>query len=358
MQKKRIFFIAPYPYNSAPSQRFRFEQYFSFLEKEGFDVRLFPFLDQRTWKTLYSKGKVGSKILGVVKSFFQRFSLLLNLHKADFIFIHREASHLGPPIFEWLISKVFRKKYIYDFDDAIWLPNYSETNARFHRLKAYWKVKYCMKWAYQISAGNQFLADYARQYNPNVIIIPTTIDTENYHSGNADYTPEKLVIGWTGTHTTMRYLDELIPVFEYLNTKYSYTIQIISNEKPAFHFPNLEFIPWKKETEINDLLNFSIGIMPLVEDQWSSGKCGFKGLQYMSLGIPTVMSPVGVNTDIVQHNSNGLIASSKEEWQSALELLLSDEEQRKRLGKSGKQTIESRYSVNAQREVYLALFSE
>ena len=175
---------------------------------------------------MYAEGKVSSKMIGVLKSFINRFFLLFSLHKADFVFIHREASHIGPPVFEWLIAKVFRKKYIYDFDDAIWLPNYSETNARFHRLKAYWKVNYCMKWAYQISAGKQFLASYARQFNPNVLIIPTTIDTENYHTGNTNYLPEKLVIGWTGTHTTMRYLDELIPIFEYLNTKYEYTIQI------------------------------------------------------------------------------------------------------------------------------------
>ena len=357
MNKKRIFFIAPYPHNSAPSQRFRFEQYFSYLEKEGYDVRLFPFLDQKTWKTLYNQGKVSSKMIGVLKSFINRLFLLFSLHKADFVFIHREASHIGPPVFEWLIAKVLRKKYIYDFDDAIWLPNYSETNARFHRLKAYWKVNYCMKWAHQISAGNQFLADYACQFNPNVFIIPTTIDTENYHTGNTNYHPEKLVIGWTGTHTTMRYLDELIPIFEYLNSKYDYTIQIISNEKPHFNFPNLEFIPWKKETEISDLLNFSIGIMPLVEDQWSLGKCGFKGLQYMSLGIPTVMSPVGVNTDIVEHRKNGLIASTAPEWKNGLELLLSDAELRMKLGKNGKQTIESRYSVHSQRLAYLSLFS-
>ena len=357
MKKKRIFFIAPYPHNSAPSQRFRFEQYFSFLEQEGYELKLYPFLDQTTWKTLYSEGKVISKIMGVLKSFITRFYLLFSLRNADFVFIHREASHIGPPVFEWLIAKVLRKKYIYDFDDAIWLPNYSETNARFHRLKAYWKVNYCMKWAHQISAGNQFLADYARQFNPNVIIIPTTIDTVNYHSGNTNYHSEKLIIGWTGTHTTMRYLDELIPVFEYLNTKYDYTIQIISNEKPDFNFPNLEFIPWKKETEIKDLLNFSIGIMPLVEDQWSSGKCGFKGLQYMSLGIPTVMSPVGVNTDIVQHHENGLIARSTDEWKMALETLLSDVDLRKKLGENGKQMIELRYSVNSQRFNYLSLFS-
>jgi glycosyltransferase involved in cell wall biosynthesis len=356
MTKKTIYFLAPYPFNSAPSQRFRFEQYFEFLKNQGFEVKLFPFLDDKTWKTLYSEGKVIQKIWGVFRSFLKRFILLFSLHKADYVFIHREASHLGPPIFEWIIAKVLRKKYIYDFDDAIWIPNYSESNARFHRLKAYWKVNYCMKWAYQVSAGNQFLADYAKQFNSNILVIPTTIDTENYHTGTTEYYPEKIIVGWTGTHTTMRYLDALVHVFEELNAKYEYTIRVISNEKPSFDLPNLEFVKWQKETEIEDLRQFSIGIMPLVKDQWSEGKCGFKGLQYMSLGIPTIMSPVGVNTEIIDHGKNGIIASTNEEWKLTLEMLIVNAEMRKEFGRNGKQTILDRYSVLSQKNQYLALF--
>jgi glycosyltransferase involved in cell wall biosynthesis len=357
MTKKTIYFLAPYPFNSAPSQRFRFEQYFEFLKNQGFEVKLFPFLDDKTWKTLYSEGKEAQKIWGVFRSFLKRFILLFSLHKADYVFIHREASHLGPPIFEWIIAKVLRKKYIYDFDDAIWIPNYSESNARFHRLKAYWKVKYCMKWAGKVSAGNIFLADYANQFNQNVYIIPTTIDTQNYHVGNSEYYPERIIIGWTGTHTTMRYLDELVPVFEELNKQFNYTIRIISNEKPSFNLPNLEFLKWKKETEIEDLRQFSIGIMPLVKDQWSEGKCGFKGLQYMSLGIPTIMSPVGVNTEIINHGENGIIASSSVDWKNAIEMLIINADLRKKLGLSGKNTIQERYSVHSQSKAYNQLFS-
>jgi glycosyltransferase involved in cell wall biosynthesis len=120
--------------------------------------------------------------------------------------------------------------------------------------------------------------------------------------------------------------------------------------------PNLEFVKWKKETEIEDLKSFSIGIMPLVKDQWSEGKCGFKGLQYMSLGIPTIMSPVGVNTDIIDHGTNGIIASTDEEWKQALEMLILNAELRKQLGKNGKQTIFDRYSVLSQEKPYLDLF--
>jgi glycosyltransferase involved in cell wall biosynthesis len=131
---------------------------------------------------------------------------------------------------------------------------------------------------------------------------------------------------------------------------------VISNEKPSFHLPNLEFVKWKKETEINDLKSFSIGIMPLVKDQWSEGKCGFKGLQYMSLGIPTIMSPVGVNTEIIEHGKNGIIASNDEDWSQALEMLIVNAEFRKQIGRNGKLTISERYSVISQKKQYLDFF--
>jgi glycosyltransferase involved in cell wall biosynthesis len=356
MKKKKILFIAPYPFDQAPSQRFRFEQYFSFLKQNNFEIQFSPFLDNKTWKTLYSEGKVLRKTVGVVRSFLKRFSLLFTLYKYDFVFIHREASHIGPPVFEFMIAKVFRKKYNYDFDDAIWLPNYSESNARFHRLKAYWKVRYCIKWAGSITAGNDYLANYAKKFNTHVHVIPTTIDTENHHNLQTDYHQEKLVIGWTGTHTTMRYLDFIVPVIKELEQKYDFEFLVISNEAPTYHLKSLRFLKWKRETEIADLAKISIGVMPLEMDIWSEGKCGFKGLQYMSLGIPALMSPVGVNVQIVSHAENGYLPIKLEDWKSQLEMLLNDIDLRKKIGESGKKTINERYSVLSNQSNYLRLF--
>lgn len=353
---KTIYIIAPYPRGQAPSQRFRFEQYLGFLESEGFEIQFHPFINEKTWKTIYAEGKVFKKILGMLGSFLRRWGLIFKLRKADYVFIHREAAQMGPPIFEWIIAKVLRKKYIYDFDDAIWLPNYSESNARFHRLKAYWKAKYCMKWAHKITAGNDYLAEFAIKYNPNVQVIPTTIDTENYHNQTIVYDNEKLVIGWTGSHTTMRYLNELLPILQKLEKKYDFTFTVISNETPTFQLKSLQFVKWTKENEIDELLKFSIGVMPLQPDQWSNGKCGFKALQYMSLGIPSVISPVGVNTAIIRDGENGFSPSGSEEWIDALDKLIVDKALRNSLGKKGQETVELKYSVNAQKQHYLNLF--
>ncbi len=355
---KTIFFIVPYPIDEAPSQRFRFEQYLTILNEQGYEIEIHPFLDLNTWKSLYETGKVFKKIKGIINAFYKRLKLLFKLKRADYIFIHREASHIGPPIFEWIIAKVLRRRYIYDFDDAIWLPNYSEQNAKFHRLKAYWKIEYCMKWAYKISAGNQYLASYASQFNKNIKIIPTTIDTFNYHTINSDHNTELVTIGWTGTHTTMRYLIPLVPVLQNLEQELRFRFVVISNEAPTFELNCLEYIKWSKQTEIADLSQFHIGVMPLEHDIWSEGKCGFKGLQYMSLGIASVMSPVGVNTSIVHHGKNGFLATTPDEWYEVLKNLIIDRQLREKIGFEGKATVETTYSVRSIQSQYLELFNE
>jgi len=207
---KRILFLAPYPHAEAPSQRFRFEQYFDFLKEQGYEIEMHSFLNERTWSTIYNHGSFFAKAIGILGSFWRRKLLLFKIRKFDYIFIHREASMIGPPIFEWVIAKVFKRKYIYDYDDAIWLPNFSQQNAKFQKLKAYGKVKKIIKWADVVTTGNSFLQEYAKQYNDNVVVIPTTIDLKNSHNQSSKQSNSLVNIGWTGSHTTMSYLDALI----------------------------------------------------------------------------------------------------------------------------------------------------
>ena len=158
-------------------------------------------------------------------------------------------------------------------------------------------------------------------------------------------------------HLHLHYLNELIPVLIELEETFDFTFLVISNEEPMFELRSLAFIKWEKETEIQDLAKMNIGVMPLQKDIWSEGKCGFKGLQYMALEIPTIMSPVGVNTTIVQDGINGLLATSLKEWKEKLTLLLKDKELRKNLGKAGRKTVVERYSVKANQQNYLNLLN-
>ena len=354
---KKIVIIAPYPKDQAPSQRFRFEQYMEYITAQGFEIEFHSFLSMNTWEKLYKNRAFFTKAFGIIGSFLKRFILMFRLRKVDHIFIHREASMIGPPIFEWIIAKVLRKKFIYDFDDAIWLPNYSESNARFHRLKSYGKIKRIMKWAHIITAGNEYLKNYALQFNDNVQVIPTTIDLKNHHTVATKQEKEIVNIGWTGTHTTMNYLEEIIPVLKKLEEKYAFTFTVISNEKPSFELRSLNFVKWNKSTEINDLAQFNIGVMPLLPNKWSEGKCGFKGLQYMALEIPALMSPIGVNKEIIEDGVNGFLCATAEEWQEKLTILLTDKKLRTSIGKKGKETVSQQYSVEANQINYLNLFT-
>jgi glycosyltransferase involved in cell wall biosynthesis len=352
----RILFLVPYPLHEAPSQRFRFEQYFDILIQNHHCLSVQSFLDEHTWKILYQPGRYFKKAIGILKGFARRCFVLFRLHHFDFVFIHREASPIGPPVFEWLIAKVFRKKIIFDFDDAIWLPNTSGENKMVACLKWHSKTSSICSWAYRCSCGNDFLAQYAGQFNDRVVVNPTTIDMKNYHCGKKNQRETPVKIGWTGTHTTLKYLSEIVPVIRKLLTQFSFSFVIISNKKPEIHLPNIEFVEWKKDSEVEDLLRFHIGLMPLTDDNWSKGKCGFKALQYMSLGIPALVSPVGVNTKIVDDGINGFVCSTPDEWEKALIVLLTNETLRAEMGENAQQKIASHFSVTSNTQNFLNLF--
>jgi len=354
-----ILFLIPYPPGRAPSQRFRFEQYLDILTAAGHQYRLAPFISVATWDILYKPGRMAAKTLNIVAGFGRRLGQLFQMRSYDYVFIHREAAPIGPPVFEWVISKVLGKKVIYDFDDAIWLANTSEANKIVAGVKWHHKVSDICRWAYKNSCGNNYLADYARQFSPTAIVNPTTIDTVNLHNQVRDQAaPGRLVIGWTGTHSTLKYLDQVVPVLAKLEDEgMDFEFRVISNQPPALPLRSLVFLPWRKDTEIADLLGFHVGLMPLEDDLWAKGKCAFKALQYMALGIPALVSPVGMNTEVVRHGLNGFVCATPTEWEISLRQLLADARLRQHLGQAARATIEQCYSVHANTPNFLQLFS-
>jgi glycosyltransferase involved in cell wall biosynthesis len=355
---KRVLFLVPYPLHRAPSQRFRVELFLPLLEKAGIKYYIQTFLDEKAWDVLYKKGSALQKGWGVLKGYARRLkAVLFEVPRYDYIFIHREAAPLGPPIFEWIIARIWRKKIIYDFDDAIWIPNTSKENKLVGWFKAFWKVKHICSLAYKVVGGNPYLCDYAHPYNKNVVLIPTCVDVERGHNRVKDQHADKVIIGWTGSHSTMPFLEPLVPILKELVQERGVEILIISNKAPQFNFPGLRYLPWKETSEIEDLLQLHIGIMPLEADPWCEGKCGFKLIQYLSLGIPAVASPVGVNRTIIEEGINGYLCTNIEGWKEALEALIGDTQKRKAMGSAGRLKIVEHYSVQAHAGLYLDLFN-
>ena len=283
--------------------------------------------------------------------------LAAKLKKYDFIFLQREVTPIGPPIFEWIYAKILKKKIIYDYDDAIWLPSNSKQNNVAAAFKYTDKVANICKWSYKVSCGNQYLSDYARQYNPNVVYNPTCVDTHHRHNIPTNHDVERITIGWTGSFSTVVYLDIVQPALRMLQVKYDFDIKIICNQEPILDLQNIKYVEWSEENEIAELASCQIGLMPLSHDEWSEGKCGFKLIQYLALEIPAVASPVGVNKTIIEEGVNGYFATSDEDWFNAIEKLLIDPSLRKRFGSAGRNKIIDQYSLSSNEQNFLDLFS-
>jgi len=357
-----VHFVVPYPINTAPGQRFRFEQYLKFLDAEGFTIRFSSFVDLSSYKILYQGENPVRKLSTIVVGFFKRFLLLPVLLKADYVFLFREAAPVGPPIFEWIIAKILSKKIIYDFDDAIWLTDKTSESMFEKALRWRTKVRLICKWSYKISCGNEYLCNFAHQYNKNVILIPTTIDTEKVHNPalyNAVHRftdDEKIIIGWTGSHSTLKYLGAIESVLQNLEMKYQQLeFWVIADKSPQLELKCLRFKPWSLKSEIADLAEFDIGIMPLPDDEWANGKCGFKVLQYMALQIPAIASPVGVNRQIIQSGINGYLCDSLKSWEGHLMELIENKALRNSIGIEARNTVIERYSVLATKNNFIGL---
>jgi len=360
-----ILFIADHRLNRSPSQRYRFEQYLEYFKIQGFEWELSEIITEKDDTVFYKQGNYAKKVGIILKSFLIRFKDLQRAKHFDAVFIQREALLIGSSFFEKHLSK--RSNVIFDFDDSIWLLDTSPENKKFEFLKNPDKTKNNIKNAHAVIAGNAYLANYAKQYNKNTVIIPTTIDT-NFHKPKPELrnkvfdfgqTDKKIVIGWSGSISTIKHFEMAIPILKILQKKYPNRIAIHVIGQESYFNPEIDVISksWSAQTEVDDINQFDIGIMTIPNDEWAKGKCGLKGLSYMACGVATVMSPVGVNNDIIQHGVNGYLASNEQEWIDCLSLLIESSELRQRIGNKGRETVIQHYSVEANKEKYLTVLN-
>lgn len=357
MQRLRVLVLLPYPVGHAPSQRFRIEHFLGDLRSLA-EVDVDSFLDEDGWAILYKPGRYFAKAGAIARGFVVRYRRLFTLRRYDAVWVHRETAPIGWPVYGWLLTQVFRRKVFFEFDDAIWMPNVSDSNRVFSVIKPYRNARFMMQSAHCNVAGNEWLADFARQLNPNSVCIPTVVDTDKVHNRVQNQATDDPVIGWTGSHSTLGYLESLIPLLEEVYRIQRFKLRVISDRKPAFSFPELDYVPWSASSEGDDLLGMHIGLMPLPDADWARGKCGLKLIQYMAMGIVPVASAVGVNPEIVAHTVNGYLCSSAAEWKDALLRLLTEHEHRQALARNCRGAVIDRYSVNSQRHKFLHLFTE
>jgi glycosyltransferase involved in cell wall biosynthesis len=352
-----ILIIADHRLNRSPSQRYRFEQYLDFFKANGFDWELSEIITEKDDAIFYHPGNYVKKAMIMLRSLSIRFKDLRRAKKFDIVFIQREALLLGSSYFEKQFCK--RSKVVFDFDDSIWLLDTSPGNKKFEFLKNPDKTKINIQHAHKVIAGNSFLANYALQFNANTVVIPTTIDTDFHKPVLDSARTDKVVIGWSGSISTIKHFEMAVPVLKELQVKYPGKLEIHVIGQGNYSHPDLTIVSknWSSETEVENLNHFDIGIMPLPNDEWVKGKCGLKGLSYMACGVATVMSNVGVNPEIIEQGRNGFLAASHEDWINYLSQLIESKGLREQLGAAGRKTVVEKYSVAANKEPYLEVLN-
>lgn len=343
----RVLALMPAIYDTSPSQRYRLEQWEPLLRERGVEITYAPFEDEGLHAIVHKPGTIGKKVQLVTRNFARRLSTISKARNYDLVYIMREAALVGPPVFERLVYQQ-RIPFVFDFDDAIFVSYRSPSNGYLSYLKFASKTKTICRLASHVMVGNPYLAAYARQVNDNVTVIPTTIDTKKYQVRKPKTDDGPLVIGWTGSFSTVQHLDTLRGALKKLAETENFCLRVIGTPTYELSPIDVEAMQWRAATELEDLCKIDIGVMPLPDDNWSKGKCGLKALQFMALGIPTICSPVGVNTDIIQDNENGFLAGTEAEWVDKLSRLLRSAELRRRLGEAGRATVEQRYSALTQ----------
>jgi glycosyltransferase involved in cell wall biosynthesis len=355
-RRVKVLAISPIPEEGAGC-RFRISQYVPYLHDAGFDVTVRSFYTPAFFRLVYQRGRYLRKAASFIGLAVRQAALALGVNRYDLIFLYREMVPLGPALLELAVASR-RPPIVYDFDDAIFLPAVSEANRAISFLKDPGKTASIIRRSRAVTVGNSFLAAYARQYNSDVEVIPTAVDTTRWvPRSDASRPAGPLVVGWIGSPTTFAYLEGLAEVLRRVAARHPFVLKVSGAGRPV-NFPGLDVRvePWSLDREVELFNTCDIGVYPLTDDDWSRGKCGFKAIQFMACGVPVVAASVGVNREIVQDGVNGFLASTPGEWLEKFERLLTEADLRAQFGEAGRRTIEERYSLQVTAPKLVATF--
>lgn len=334
------------------SSRIRFLQYVTALRALGIEVEVSPLLCDNYIRRLYVRKPLS--LLEMGKDYFRRFSRLITARRYNLVWLEKELFPNMPAWFEQVLAGM-GVRYVVDYDDAIF-HNYDLSSNPLKRSLAH-KIDTVMGCSSLVVCGNEYLADRARAAGaPNIRIIPTVIDLDLYTVAAAPVR-EGIIVGWIGSPSTVKYLESLVPALTQLSKEYPVRLRVIGAD---FSSPGLvvECIEWSEESEVREIQEFDIGVMPLLDSPWEQGKCGYKLIQYMACGLPVVASPVGVNREIVKQGVNGYLAAAPTDWTAALRTLCADSERRRTMGTNGRQLVEQKYSLQVTVPLMAQLFHD
>ena len=326
------------------TSRLRFYQFVPYLAEHGFDVESLPLLDDDYVTRLYSGRPLPA--LSVAASYLRRLRTLLTSRRFDLLWIEKE-------LFPWLPAAAERLlraagvPYAVDYDDAT-----------FHRYDTHaWpvvravlgrKIDSVMRHAALVVVGNEYLGERAAAAGARrVERIPTVVDHHHYAAAAVESAPAPFTVGWIGSPSTERYLEIVRGPLSALLAEGGARLRLVGATASALAGVPHDRLDWSEDTEAAEAAAFDVGIMPVPDEPFERGKCGFKLIQYMAAGRPVVASPVGANADIVVPGINGMLARTDDEWLAALRQLRDDASLRATLGRAGARRVATHYSIDA-----------
>jgi glycosyltransferase involved in cell wall biosynthesis len=337
----KVLFLPKYAQLGA-SARHRAYQYLPALKASGIRCSIQPLLSDRYLEELYASGRKSKRLL--LLAFARRIATVLGaiITRPDVVIIHIELLPYCPPLLELLLW-LFRVRFIVDNDDALF-HQYDDHPNRLVRFLVGGKIATVMRRSNLVIAGNQYIAEYARGAGARAVeVIPTVIDIDRYRVEGAEPAERPtFVVGWIGSPSTAKYVIGIASALR--SAAQQHRLKLVMIGSGAIEMPGIdvEVHPWSEATEVAWINSFDVGIMPLPDNPWERGKCGFKLIQYMACAKPVIASPVGVNAELVEPGVNGLLASTPAEWQRAIDHLIDQPQTRAAMGRNGRALVEQR----------------
>jgi len=342
--RMRVLFLVQYP-RQAPSPRYRVYQLVPWLEEAGVECDVEPLIRESDYAAARSAGMYLDKSRMLAGGFARRVSALLRARKYDLVYVLKGAFPYGPPIIEQLL-RTSNVPVIFDFDDAIHIHKKSVSHRFLDYFKSTRRVGQVATLASRVVVPNEFLADFAREFNSAVTVVPEAENTDRLIPRQTHRNGSKVVIGWVGSSSTAKYLTLVEDALRTVCDRFSNVVLRVIGGKFYAEGVRTELVDWKFDREVQQFHELDIGIMPLPLEEWSKGKSGCKLRQYMAAGVPGVGTAIGYNIELVEHGRTGFLATTQDEWVDCLSNLIERPDLRNTIAEAARRDVEQRFAID------------
>ncbi len=344
---KHILTLVPSGLGHSPGQRCTIELWERPLREAGVVLEYVPFETPGLRRVLGQRGHIVLKVWEMLRAYSHRVRLLRDLRRFDAVYVFREAALIGPALLERWIARQ-GCPLIYSLDDPLYIPYVSPSNGWLSYLKCFGKVATICRLSRVVIVNSRFHQDYAAKYSHNVRQIPSLVDERiyRYRPGRSHAPP--VCVGWSGSPSTAANLRLVTGALRELARRTPYRLHLIGAEQVEVPGVACTSQPWRAETEVSDLEQLDVGLVPLPDNEWNRRKFNFKVAQYMALGIVPVATPLGSNPDVIEHGLDGFLASTPGEWITHLEKLVCDGALRSVMAERGARKAQANFTLQSQ----------